>query len=136
MSLQHSRRTSTKAVHMSWVSAAFIIESILLLVFLVGSLAILTQLFSASLNRSVEGRTLDAATIAATSIAEHFAADPTGVNEETQLGDLRIVCSVEGEQRAGGVLYHATIDVFDTSASGGNEPVYTLATASYEEGAV
>lgn len=136
MNLQPSKKMSSNAVHLSWVSAAFIIESILLLVFLIGSLAILTQLFSASLNRSVEGRTLDAATIAATSIAEHFAADPTGVNEETQLGDLRIVCSVEEEQRAGGVLYHATIDVFDTSVSGSNDPVYTLATASYETGAV
>ena len=119
-----------------WSSVAFIVESILLLLFLVASLAVLTKIFSASLNHSVESRTLDAATIAATSIAEHFAADPTGVNEETQLGDLRIVCSVEGEQHASGVLYHATIDVFDTSASGSNEPVYTLTTASYDMEAV
>ena len=111
---------------------AFIVESMLLLVFLVGSLAILTQLFISSLNHSVESRTLDASTIAATSIAEHFTADPTGVQRETQLGDLHIVCDVEETPRQSGVLYTAHISVYDLTTG---TIAYELTTSQYESGA-
>ena len=122
----------------SWASVAFIVESILLLLFLVASLAVLTQVFTSSLSRSVESRTLDAATIAASSIAEHFSADPTGVEETTHLGDLDISCAVTQEPReSGGTMYRAVIDVYDVSGTGDAEtPVYTLETATYQpEGA-
>ncbi|HAM16265.1 MAG TPA: hypothetical protein DCP91_10520 [Eggerthellaceae bacterium] len=115
----------------TWSSIAFIVESILLLVFLAGSLAVLTQVFSAALNHSVESRTLDAATIAATSIAEHFAANPDDVAEETVLGDLRIVCKVSDEPRAGGVMRYADIAVYDIGGKTGG-PIYTIATSRYE----
>ena len=114
-----------------WSSIAFIVESMLLLVFLVGSLAVLTQLFAISMNNSVQSRTLDAATIAATSIAEHFAADPTGVQETTQLGDLMVKCEVTQTAREGGILYNALISVYDT---GSGAVVYELPTACYESG--
>lgn len=114
-----------------WKSIAFIVESMLLLVFLVGSLAILTQLFAISMNNSVQSRTLDAATIAATSIAEHFAADPTGVQESTQLGDLIVKCEVTETAREGGTLYNALISVYD---KGSGSVVYELPTACYESG--
>lgn len=120
----------------SWASVAFIVESVLLLVFLVASFAVLIQVFTAALNRSVESRTLDAATIAASSIAEHFAANPTDVQEQTVLGDLRVVCTVTDEPRADGTMYRARIDVYDESPSGGDDPVYSLDTARYESGAV
>ena len=131
MSTATGRRRSVSRERASWSSVAFIVESMLLLVFLVGSLAVLTQLFSAALNRSVESRSLDAATIAATSIAEHFAADPTGVQETTQLGDLYVRCDVEEEPRMGGVLYNAEISVFDVSSGA---TIYTLHTSRYESG--
>ena len=115
----------------SWASIAFMVESILLLVFLVASLAVLTQVFSVSLNRSVQSRTLDAAVIAASSVAEHFAADPENVDEELQLGDLRVTCVVSDERRSGGTMYHANIDVFDATEVGTGEPVYSLSTSSY-----
>lgn len=117
----------------SWSSVAFIVESMLLLVFLVGSLAVLTQLFSTSLNRSVESRTLDAATIAATSIAEHFAANPTDVQESTRLGDLNVMCNVSEESRQNGVLYKAHIIVYDL---GSGKNVYELDTSRYVSGVV
>ena len=119
-----------------WSSVAFIVESILLLVFLVASLAVLTKVFSASLTRSVESRTLDAATIAATSIAEHFAADPEGVEERTQLGDLIIVCDVTEEPRKDGTMHHAEIRVYEVASfgEGSGQPVYTLNTSRYESG--
>lgn len=131
MSQDAPASTVSNDTRSSWASIAFMVESILLLVFLVASLAVLTQVFSASLNRSVESRTLDAAVIAASSIAEHFAADPTGIDEETQLGDLRVSCAVTDERRDGGTMYHAVIDVYDVSAAGGGEPVYSLSTSSY-----
>lgn len=132
MSMEHLMRKSASRPNGSWSSVAFIVESILLLLFLVASLAVLTQVFSASLSRSVESRTLDAATIAATSIAEHFAADPAGVEEETKLGDLLVRCAVTDEPRAAGTMYRARIEVFDLSAAGGGGAVYSLSTARYE----
>ena len=129
MSTSQGSRRGSKA---SWSSVAFIVESMLLLIILVASLAVLTKVFSSSLNQSIESRSLDAATIATTSIAEHFAADPPGVDEETQLGDLRILCTVTEQAREGGVLYKAHIAAYDTKdASGEGEPVYELHTARY-----
>ena len=116
----------------SWASVAFMVESVLLLVFLVASLAVLTQLFSTALSRSAESRTLDAATIAASSIAEHFAANPSDVQPETRLGDLRIVCDVADSARAGGTMYSAHIDVYDATRPEGSGPVYSLDTSCYQ----
>lgn len=115
-----------------WASMAFIVESILLLLFLVASLAVLTRIFSASLNHSVESRTLDAATIAASSIAEHFAADPNSVEERTVLGDLVIMCTVNDEQRPGGVMRYADISVYDLSEQSKGAAIYTISTSHYE----
>ena len=127
MSTPSSERTVSRRTT-SWSSVAFIIESMLLLVFLVCSLAVLAQLLFTSLSRSVESRSLDAATIAATSIAEHFAADPTGVEARTQLGDLLIACDVADTPRKGGIKYDAHITVYDMSD--GNI-IYELDTAQY-----
>ena len=117
-----------------WSSVAFIVESILLLLFLVASLAVLTKIFSASLNHSVESRTLDAATIAASSIAEHFAADPESVQERTVLGDLVIMCKVTDEERPGGLMKYADISVYDLSESSNGSAIYTISTSRYESG--
>ena len=132
MSMEFVKRNTIRRPRSSWSSVAFIVESILLLVFLVASLAVLTKVFTASLTRSVESRTLDAATIAATSIAEHFTAEPTDVPEKTQLGDLLIVCDVSDEPREAGVMHYAVINVYDTGSNGEGEPVYSLSTSCYE----
>lgn len=129
--MEHVARRNAARTRTSWSSIAFIVESILLLVFLAASLAVLTKVFSASLNASIESRTLDAATIAAGSIAEHFSADPANIEERTELGDLLIECDVTPEQRTGGTLYHATINVYDKTGAHGPDPVYTLETARY-----
>ena len=114
-----------------WASIAFMVESILLLVFLAASIAVLTSLFSTSLSSSIESRTQDAAVIAASTIAERFAADPAGVEPEIQIGDLSVTTAVTSVRRTGGTMYHASIAVYDASGSGGDEPVYTLVTSSY-----
>ena len=134
MSMEHVTLRNATRKRTSWSSVAFIVESILLLVFLAASLAILTKVFTASLNASVESRTTDAAAIAAGSIAEHFAADPARIDENTELGDLLIKCEVTPEKRKDGTLYHATISVYDKTGAHGNTPVYTLETARYESG--
>lgn len=128
-------RKTRMRTRQSWSSVAFIVESILLLVFLVASLAVLTRVFTASLNKSVESRTLDAATIAATSIAEHFAADPAGIAETTALGDLIVTCDVTEDERENGIMYRARIDVYDVAGETGGEPIYSIETARYEGGA-
>ena len=132
--MEYASRKIAHRSRSSWSSVAFIVESILLLVFLVASLAVLTQVFSASLSRSVESRTLDAANIAATSIAEHFAADPTDVEERTQLGDLMVTCEVTDEPRQNGTMYHATISVYDIGSGGTGGVVYKVETSKYESG--
>ena len=128
MSTTTTRRGKVLSDRASWTSVAFIVESMLLLLFLVASLAVLTQLFSSSLSRSVESRTLDAATIAATSIAEHFAADPDGVQERTQLGDLFVLCDVSEQNRAGGTMYKAHISVIDAATG---KVAYEMDTSCY-----
>lgn len=128
MSVTWSKRIHNDRSGASWTSVAFIVESMLLLVFLIGSMAVLTQVFSAALNQSVESRSLDAATIAAGSIAEHFAANPEDVQEETVLGDLRIVCDVTEEEHVSGTLYKANITVYDVQLG---DSIYALDTACY-----
>lgn len=134
MSTRVLKRRTAQGTRASWASVAFIVEAILLLVFLVASLAVLTQLFLTSLNKSVESRSLDAATIAATSIAEHFAADPAGVEEGTKFGDLYVKCEVSDTPRRNGTLYEAHISVFDLNSG---SLIYELDTSRYEsEGVV
>ncbi|MBQ9003101.1 MAG: hypothetical protein IJ087_14720 [Eggerthellaceae bacterium] len=127
-----SNRVTSSRKRSPWYSTAFIVESVLLLVFLAASLAVLTLTFSSALNRSVASRTSDAAVIAASSIAEHFAANPSDVQDETVLGDLRIVCTVTDEARAGGTMHRAHIDVFDMNAAADAAPTYSLDTSRYE----
>lgn len=113
----------------SWAGAAFIIEAMLLLVFLIASVAVFTQLFAASIDQSTRSANLTKAVMAAESTAERFAVDPLSVSGSQTVDNLTVVCETKGEDTAGGVLYRATITVF---AEGVEEPVYTLSTASYE----
>ena len=113
----------------SWSSVAFVVEAMFLLLFLAGSLALVSQLFAASLNVSAEARSLDAATIAASSIAERFSANPDYVEETTQLGDLFIKCDVDETPHSKGVLYKAHITVFDVK---NGSVIYELDTSKYE----
>ncbi|MDO4890248.1 MAG: hypothetical protein Q3963_02710 [Coriobacteriaceae bacterium] len=114
-----------------WASAAFIVESLLLLVFLVGSLAVFTQMFAASAEQANEAGRLSAAVAMAGNTAERFAADPASIAPEEHEGDLRVVSDVTHEESAGGTLYHATISVYGANDA---EPVYTVTTSRYVSG--
>lgn len=158
MSAGTSTRTQRSGLHAgggsSWASAAFIVESVVLLLFLAASLAVLTSVFAQSLKGSVESARLDAAVIEATNAAERFAADPAHAEPVVQSGGFVVTCDVTGEKRAGGTLYRAEVKVFaaDGGAEGEGagaeaegdpaaadaattadpaEPVYALSTARY-----
>lgn len=120
-----------KSYRPSWSGVAFIVEAMLLLVFLIGSLALLTSLFASSVQRGNESRELTAAVALASDTAERFCADPASIEERFAKDGLTVVCDVSDEARAGGVYYKADITVYGKDAT----PVYTITTAVYEGGA-
>jgi len=129
MSFELPTRRRSPVTRPSWSGMAMVVEAMLLLVFLVASLAILTGLFSASVVRSREGRDLACAVSAATNAAERFAADPASVEGTWQEGELTVTCDVTDEPTAAGTLYHADIQVFP---AGEADAIYVLSTARYE----
>ncbi|MBR0404708.1 MAG: hypothetical protein IJI68_05850 [Eggerthellaceae bacterium] len=152
MSFELPTKRTSAALHSRWSGTAFLVEAMLLLVIIMASLAVFTQLFAESAERANASRSLTDAVAAATATAELFCADPTGVKSEFMEGDLRVVCQVTPERRTGGVIYYATISVYgtesvDSDADGSAseaetaqagvavEPLYTVQTAKYESGA-
>lgn len=144
MSFQLTSTTRTRASRPAWANVAFIVEAMVLLVFLIASLAVFMQLFSAALERSEEGGTLTEAVAAASTTAERFEADPQGVPAVAQFDDLVVTCDVTPEKRAGGTLYHADIAVYRASEAPGaatattspDAPgaVYAISTSVYVSG--
>lgn len=112
----------------AWTGMAVTVEAMVLLVFLIGSLAVILQLFAAATIQTQEGRRLANAVAAATSTAERFASDPEAADGVTTHGELTVSCVVSDEQTAAGTLYQATITVYDPNF---DKPVYELVTARY-----
>ena len=120
-----------------WSGAAFIVEALLLLVFLATAAAIFVQLFAHSAEKSAESIELSKAVAVASNTAERFAADPASVSETEIVDGLIVKCTTSVEERTGGNLHHATISVYraDTTTAGyAGEAIYTLDTARYEPG--
>ena len=130
--MSFSLPAGTRATHTrpAWSGMAMLVEAMLLLVFLMASLAIAMQLFAASSARAQQGRDLARAVAEATNVAERFAADPATAGGVTQADNLTVDCQVTDEQTARGTLYHATITVYGDDAQ---DPVYVLTTARYEQ---
>lgn len=111
-------------------SVAFIVESLVMLVFLVASLAIVTQLLAASADRASQSQHLEQAVIAAANTAEQFSADPTGVAAQSSSSNgLTTACAVTPTRTSSGTLYSAAISVSD-----GTGVIYTLQTSRYVSG--
>ena len=135
-------RTSSAGEGIRWSGAAMLVEAMLLLAFLIASLAVLTQMFAAAVEKANEGVQLTTAVAAASETAERFAANPAGVPEEQVVDNMLIVCKVTDEPHTAGVLYHADISVYAAApgvdASAGTapqgEPVYSISTSRYESG--
>lgn len=121
-----------------WAGTAFLIEAMLLVIFLMMSLTVFVRLFGVSLQRARQAEDLAQAVSMATNMAERFAAHPDeGAWDERggESGSLRATCVVVEEPRAGGVLYHATIDVYaEGSSAEADDPLYSLSTAAYVSG--
>lgn len=134
MSYKYRPRAEEEAslhVKSRWTGMAVVVESIVLLVFLIGSLTVILQLFAAATAQTREGERLAMAVSAATSTAELFASDPKSADGISTHGDLTVSCQISDEQTAKGTLYHATITVYDPDF---DTPVYELETARYESG--
>lgn len=134
------KRTAAEGERIRWSGAAVLVEAMLLLVFLIASLAVLVQMFATAVNCADESAQLTAAVAAASDMAEQFAADPTNIAEETNADGLLVVCDVKAEPRKAGTLYHAEISVYaaDADASAGavtapaGDPVYSVSTSRFE----
>ena len=110
----------------TWHGMAFVIESLVLLVFLTASLAVFSLLLSTSHTTGSSTRELTTAVLAAENVAEQFSASPSSVHEETTIGDNVVKTTVTPQSMDGGTLYNATIVVYQ---QGGE--IYRLTTARY-----
>ncbi len=144
-----------------WPGAAFVVEALLLLVFLAGSLAVLMELNADADAAGQQSADLMEAMTLASNAAEEFAANPELAAATGALGDeeeaarvrygtgLVMTRTVEAEPLAAGTMYRARIAVWHEGvaaaesvgagsggpkpapAEGSAEPVYTLETACY-----
>lgn len=113
----------------TWHGMAYLIESILLLAFIVAAITVFFELFSYSENIATNNNTLSDAVVYATNTAEMFAASPELMKDYgTERDDYHITCNVTEREAAAGTLYDAVIEV--TSVSSG-EVLYTLNTTNY-----
>ena len=76
MSFQLPSSSRTSHTRPAWSGMALVVEAMVLLLVLVGSLAVITQLFATASARAQSGRKLAQAVALATTEAERFAADP------------------------------------------------------------
>lgn len=125
-------RAANQKPRSSWHGTAFIIEAIVLLAFLVGSVALFMQLFANASSKGAENENLAHAIVLASNSAERFAVEPTGVADETETEDgFQVTCTVTAEETGGGTLYRADIVV-----SMGEDELYGLQTAKYVSEAI
>lgn len=135
-------------------ATAFIVEAMVLLVFLVLALAMTTSMTASARSDAALASDLSAAVALAQNTAEEFAADPEGfaaspaIIREGEDG-LRAECTVEAQERVAGTMYaaHITVTGGDSAlaqrarariaADEGNEgnasgdEVYSLETSAY-----
>lgn len=116
-------------------TTAFVVETLILLVALVSSTGVLTQLFSRSIAASQQSERLCQAVNVAESAAEEFAADPAGVAAGKKVGrgvalkgrdGYRVSCETAQVERSAGTLWRAHITVSDSQGK-----VYSLDTSRY-----
>lgn len=116
-------------------TTAFVVETLILLVALVSSMGVLTQLFSRSIAASQQSERLCQAVNVAENAAEEFAADPAGVAAGKKVGrgvalkgrdGYRVSCETAQVKRNAGTLWRAHITVSDSQGK-----VYSLDTSRY-----
>lgn len=123
---QDELRTSRRGRH---GNRAFIVETLVLFVFLIVSFTVIVQLYVASAGLAQQSLDLERAATAAANVAERFSADPTSTNLDVSEEKLTVTCEVTPQPNATGTLYRAHI----TATASGSE-VYVLDTARYVSG--
>ena len=122
----------------NWSNTAFLVESLVLLFFLIACLAVFTQMFAHSWQASSDASKLSAACVVAQNAAEEFEANPQAVQNDTiDVSDVsdasgtsfRVSRSVESEATAAGTMYTVHIAVSDAMGE-----VYSLEAQRYMEG--
>ncbi len=130
--------TSSQRDKSSWTSTAFMVEAIVLLFFLIASMAVFTQLFGLATTTSAEAARLANASTLAQNAAEEFSADPTSVAKGKKVGlgtaagtsnKFKVTCDVSKKKKSSGTLYSAHIVVSDD-----NGEAYTLDASRFVEG--
>ena len=145
MSIDLANHRKSRPGRPLWSGTAFLVEALLLLVFVTrkldvlrNALAVFAQLFAAAAGKTAESDQLARAVAAADNVAEQFAANPHAVSTVNEIDDLVVVCDVADEPRDGGVLHKATITVYERStaeATGSvstGDSVFSVSTARYE----
>ncbi len=113
-------------------SMAFLVEVLVLMLLLAGSLAVLVQIFSAAQITARKSEQLEMAVSLASEQAEAFAANPESVEAEATEGDLKASTQVTPQITSAGALYDAHISVSDQTGA----VVYELDTSRYVSGGV
>ena len=111
----------------TWPGMAFILESLLLLLFVSASLAVLMALFVQSNLLGEENIHRSEAIVAASNVAEMFAQDPASVASAFEQDGYDVTCETESEETDAGMLTlaHITVSLDD-------KVLYTLTTAAYQ----
>lgn len=135
LSTHDLRRESASHVTPAWHGKAFLVEAMVILAFLVVSLAILISVFVHARIESAQGAHQTEAIHLAQNAAEQFSADPAGSQGLVLAQDeLRATVEVTPEPHEDGTLYRATVSVVDEAGVGRhdqNAETYRLDTARY-----
>lgn len=111
---RQERARHASRIGANWHGRAFLVEALVLLAFLVVSLAVLISLFVNARVEGAQGDRLTQAVQLAQNAAEQFAANPQdGAGLGGEQDGLRVVVEVAEEPHDQGVLYSAVIYVTD-----------------------
>lgn len=109
----------------SWHGTAFLVEALVLLLFLVASLGIFMQAFARARATGSQAAQLERAVALASDMAERFCADPAAVSAPVEEGGLVAACDVEAPADGEATPLRATITVTDADG----DVVFELTTA-------
>lgn len=119
----------------NWSNTAFLVESLVLLFFLIACLAVFTQMFAHSWQASSDASRLSAACVVAQNAAEEFEANPQTAHNDTidvsaaSGTNFHVSRTIESEATATGTMYTVHIAVSDDTGE-----VYSLEAQRYMEG--
>lgn len=126
ISNEFGTQTTSRSIGSAHRGMAFLIEALVVLAFLMMSLAVFVRLFSSAQLEGIQSNRRSQAIMMATNTAEVFSANPTEVERVLTADGLTTTCDVEAVPHDAGTLYNATITVSD-----GEAELYVLRTARY-----